>query len=296
MTSRGLRRTLIDFRRHPWLHLLSTATIMVALTILGVLFLCYRNFEILAQKTNPNITGTVYLREGLSDSQIQKLREKLLSLDHVQKAEFKTKKSVMAEMQSFLGGVTNEAISGVDIFPDVLELDLQPETDARTVSALKVMISRISEVTEVDFSEDWLAQYRRIRHFLKIFGFILMGGILVGCGFIIANFMGLRHQSRRNEIDVVRLIGGEREFILTPLLWEGLFEGALGSVGALAFLFFLKWLSSAVLTVQWSAILGMNDVLYLSLEQWLSLVVIGLGIAFFGSVTVFFRFQENKYQ
>ena len=62
MLNRGLRRSITDFRRHPWLHLISISTIAVALLILGTFFLCYRNFEALAEKTSPQVTGTVYLK------------------------------------------------------------------------------------------------------------------------------------------------------------------------------------------------------------------------------------------
>jgi len=56
--NRGLRRSITDFRRHPWLHFISVTTITVALVILGTFFLCYRNFENLAEKTSPQVTGT----------------------------------------------------------------------------------------------------------------------------------------------------------------------------------------------------------------------------------------------
>jgi cell division transport system permease protein len=149
-------------------------------------------------------------------------------------------------------------------------------------------------VTEVDFSEDWLAQYKRVRQVLKIFGVMLLVGCLVGCSFIIANFMGMRHQSRKNEIDIVRLIGAHQNFILGPFLWEGLIEGLIGASFALSLLYVIKMSLATLISVQWSSLLGVHEWLYLSFSQLLALIGVGIAMAFCGGFTVFLRFRENN--
>ena len=104
-----------------------------------------------------------------------------------------------------------------DIFPDVLELQLASDATEIDTAALTKIVTQFTQVAEVDFSEDWLTQYNKIKNFLRGFGAVLMALVLVGCAFITANFMGIRHQARREEIDVIRLIGGTRRFVLGPL-------------------------------------------------------------------------------
>ena len=88
---KGFRYSFSDFKRQPWLHFVSIMTICVALVIIGGFFLCFRNFEKLAEKTSPQITGTAYLREEVSTSQIDPLRDRILGLENVQKVTFKSK-------------------------------------------------------------------------------------------------------------------------------------------------------------------------------------------------------------
>ena len=294
LRNRGLRRSVTDFRRHPGLHVISISTIAVALVILGGFFLFSRNFDSLAERTSPQVTGTVYLKEGLTETQIEMLKARLLALDHMQNATFKTKGSVVEDLQAFLGGTGVDSLPGTELFPDVMELQVKPETGPSNISLLKGIISKFPEVAEVDFSEDWLAQYKKVRQLLEVFGFMLLAAILVGCSFIIANFMGMRHQSRKNEIDIVRLIGAHRNFILTPFLWEGLIEGLLGASLALVILYILKGVLTAVVTVHWTTLLGIREWLYLSPAQMMGVVAMGIAMAFCGSVTVFLRFQENS--
>jgi len=266
---------------------------MIALVIIGGFFLCYRNFEKIAEKTSPQITGTVYLKEELSTGEIQRLKDRILALENVQKVSFKAKKAVVEELQTFLGSAVNEALPGTELFPDILELELRKESSAESISALSVILSKFSEVSEVDFSDDWLLQYKKASHLIKIIGLIIMTSMIVGCSFLIANFMGMRHQSRKNEIEIVNLIGAHRNFILTPFVWEGVIEGVIGACLATVVLFGIKIFLSTLVSAHWSTLLGVHDWSFLSIGQFLAVFLIGIAMALLGGITVFLRFQEN---
>jgi cell division transport system permease protein len=296
MLSRGLKRSVIDFQRHPWLHFVSMSTITVVLSIIGVFFLCYRNIEHMADSARSHTTGTAYLKEGLSDIELGSLKERIQALPSVRQLVFKSKDSVMEELQSFLGTHAGDRLPGAELFPDILEIEVKADSTSNEIAVLKSMISQMTEISDVDFSEDWMVQFQKLRRFLGLCGLTLTIGAIVGCGFIIANFMGMRHQARRSEIDIVRLHGAHRNFILSPFLWEGAIEGVLGSMLALIAVYVLKVLLGTVISVQWASILGMKDLLFLSLGQVAVVMLIGIAMAFFGSVTVFLRFQETSPQ
>lgn len=296
MDSRGLKRSIIDFQRHPWLHFVSMSTITVVLSIIGVFFLCYRNIENMADRARSHSTGTAYLKEGLSDPELASLKNRIHALPSVRDLVFKSKDSVMEELQSFLGTHPGDRLPGAELFPDILEIEVKSDATTNDMMELKTMISQMPEVTDVDFSEDWMIQFQKLRRFLGLCGLTLTIGAIVGCGFIIANFMGMRHQARRNEIDIVRLHGAHRNFILSPFLWEGAIEGILGSILALMAVYVLKVLLGTAISVEWANILGVKDLLFLSYGQVAVVMLIGIAMAFFGSVTVFLRFQESSPQ
>src|SRR5262249_52461147 len=157
------------------------------------------------------------------------LQEQILALPKVQHVKFKSNAKVLQELQASLGSLDTSAISGKGLFPDVIEVEVSRDIGPKALSFLKLQLQNLSQVAEVDFSEDWLSQYKMIKHFLRVFGFILFFGILFSCSFIIANFMGMRHQSRKYEIDIIRLMGAHRGFVFGPFLWEGIIEGTLGA-------------------------------------------------------------------
>ncbi|MBY0371692.1 permease-like cell division protein FtsX, partial [bacterium] len=206
MRIRGLKRVCSDFRRHPWLHFISITTITVALVLVGAFLIFFRNVETVAEKTNPRMTGTVYLREGLDQDQIRELRDKVFSLEQVRQVVFKDRDSVVSEIQGFLGEAAHKKLPGSEVFPDVLEIELDAAAKPQVVEMVQKSILAMAGVQEVDFSDGWLAQYKKIRNLGKLIGVLLLAAIMIGCGFIIANFMVLRHQD------------GQARFPIKPML------------------------------------------------------------------------------
>jgi cell division transport system permease protein len=272
---------------------MSISTITVSLIIIGAFFLCFRNFNWIAEKTSPEITGSVYLKDEMQAVDIQRLKEKILALENVKKVTFKPKKSGVEELQVFLGDVGNEVMPGGELFPDVVEIELKRDTSPGEIGILKNILMKFPEIAEADFSDDWLGQYKRVQQFFTWVGVFLMLGVVIGCSFIIANFMGMRQEQRKNEIEIVNLIGAHRNFIMSPFLWEGAIEGVIGSLLAILSLYFGKTFLSILLHSQWVNFLNLKSWLFLSFWQVLFILAVGIAMALFGSVTVFWRFQEN---
>lgn len=294
MLNRSLKRSFVDFRRHPWLHFISISTITASLILLGVFFLVSRNLQGWADHARSQNTGTVYLKEGITEAQVDTMKDKIIALPGVRTVVYKTKQSLMEELQGFLGGTADNHLSESAIFPDVLEVEIKKDITSTQLDTMRDVITAYPEVSETDFSDDWLVQFRKIRSFFHLFGIILSIGMVVGCGFIVANFMGLRHQSRKAEIDIIKLHGANRFFILAPFLWEGFIEGILGSTLSIALLYAVKAVIGSLLSIQWTNLLGGKEILFLSGGQTALVILLGVVMAFFGSFTVFMRFQEGK--
>jgi cell division transport system permease protein len=274
--------------------MVSILTITGALFVLGIFLVCYQNLDHIASKTNPRITGTAYLIDGLTSQTVDEIYESIVLSEGVQRATFKDKKQVLTELDSVLGSVALTSIPGGELFPDVIEIELKENAKDTQVEALKNHLMTRAEIAEVDFSDGWLQQYHKLRNLLKVVGFILLGGMLIACSMIIANFMGMRHQSRREEMDIVQLMGAQRSFILWPFLWEGILEGWFGAVFSLAALYACTVTLSHYASVQWASLLEGRSLVFLTPMQSVLLATVGILMALGGSLTVFFRFQSNS--
>lgn len=288
---RSFKRIADDFKRHPWVHLISVTTLAIALFILGGFFLVSRNVEHVAQAPGAEASGTLYLKTGISQTEINTLKDRLQAKPIVQTVTYKTKDSVADELKDFLSRYRNEPVVGTELFPDVIELQFVRGTEGEAIKALRADLQAYPEIEEIDFSEDWLAQYKKFRQFASLLGIALLISVVLGTSFIIANFMGIRHQSRREEVDIIRLIGAEERFVLAPFLWEGVVEGLMGATSALLALAFARSLMGGMLSVQWSSLLGIKTWLFLSPLQLAMVYLIGILMAVSGAVVIFFRVQ-----
>ncbi len=119
---------------------------------------------------------------------------------------------------------------------------------------------------------------------LKASGLVLGGFLLFATLFIVSNTIKLTLYARREELEIMALIGGTPAFIKAPFLVEGALQGALGGVVALIgsyalFHFVLQQGLGAVLLVP-----GISGISFLDASQQLTLVATGVLIGFFGSL------------
>ena len=77
-------------------------------------------------------------------------------------------------------------------------------------------------------------------HILRVTQWVLGGLLLLAMAFIISNTLQLTISSRREEIEIMQLVGASPSFIQVPFYMEGMIQGLLGAGLALLFLFLLQ--------------------------------------------------------
>jgi len=289
--SRIIRKFISDIKRNPILHFITSSTVIVSIVIIGVFFLFYRNFEIMSEKASPQVIGTVYLKGSLKENELLNLREKLLFLENVENVKHKTRDNVLEEIASFLGSSNISYIS--ESFPDVMEVTLKKDTSKIQIEALSKIIAAFDEVSEVDFSSDWLEKYEKVKSILKLIFISFSSIVFLGCVFITANFMGVRQEARKKEIDIARLVGANDAFIFKPLFLEGIIEGLISAFLAVIFLYIIKTIVSTAMMTSWSSFFEFENWVFLSTSQIICLFVFSILINSFGTIMVFFRFKEK---
>lgn len=287
-------KILRSFRRQPLLHLASISTISVSCLILAFCLLVYRNFDYLAEKTQTSATGTVYLKDNLNAEETNKIRESLLFEDGIVRVEYKSKSTVSKELNAFLGGSDQSEVPGSELFPDLFEVYFKPQISEESLVFLKSNLGSNPHITGVDFSADWFSQFKKMQSILSVGGLILILFLSIGCSFIIANFMGMRHQSRKAEMEIIQLIGAHTSFVLAPFISEGVIEGVLGAMTSIVLLFITFSALGEIIPTDWASMLGVSSWVFISAGQAIIVGMIGILMAVIGSLVVFFRTSEQS--
>ncbi|WP_043529248.1 permease-like cell division protein FtsX [Litchfieldella xinjiangensis] len=221
--------------RHPLGSMLTMLAIAIALVLPAALWLTLDSARLIDTELEQSATLTVYLETQIDDAQAQRVEQALAAHDGVAGTRLITAAEGMAEFQQALG--LDDALSRLETNPlpaSVVITPVNPAPDA--VRDLAEAFGSIQGVADVRLDLAWLERLRRLAelgHHLAIALGALFGlGVLL----IVGNTVRLAVESRRQEIEVVTLIGATHAFVRRPFLYSGAWYGLGGGLLAWALL------------------------------------------------------------
>lgn len=246
--SRGLTRfryllgeAVDNVRANRTTTFLALATTTVAMLGMGVFLLLYLNVQDALSSLREEIKVIVYLRDATSAKEIAQLRTELSKEPAVAAVEFVSREQALA---TFRGQFPSEErlLNGLgdNPFPASLVIKVGPAyRSSEQVSALVQSLQVRAEAEEVLYSQDWIENLAVAVRYLRVLGVGIGVVLAASMVTILANTIKLTLYARREEIEILRLIGATTGFIKMPFVLEG---ALLGGVGALCSLFLLRTL------------------------------------------------------
>jgi cell division transport system permease protein len=121
-----------------------------------------------------------------------------------------------------------------------------------------------------------------------------LGGVLgLAALLIVANTIRLAVYARRDELDILALVGASRTFVRVPFLLEGTIQGLLGGLLALAILFASYELLLPQLQYGLELVLGRAELGFFTTGDAILLVAAGAGLGLLGSITAMIGWRGN---
>ena len=171
---------------------------------------------------------------------------------------------------------------------NLAEENLSPETILRFIQAMKDM----EGIEDAQFNRDWVERMESLSRLAQAIGLFLGGILALASFFIISNVIRLNVFARRDEIEILRLVGGTNLFIRVPFILEGVILGILGGAISLGLLFLLVQLFPLYLGASLGALNDIINFRYLSLTQIALIIAGGAIIGFLGSLSSLARFLK----
>lgn len=196
-----------------------TIAVFSVLTIVSVRVINY--FE-----TRPQLS--VFFKQEISREEIETLRQQLEATGKAQSIKFVSQEEALSiyKQQNKEDPLLLDLVTS-DILP--ASLDVQA-TDAIYLSELAQVSKESPAVDEVVFQKDIVDTLIRFTNGLRQIGIVIIGVLLLVSIFVILTIIGIKITVRRDEIEIMKLIGASNWFIRTPFLLEGIFYGALGAL------------------------------------------------------------------
>jgi cell division transport system permease protein len=218
--------------------LLSMLTGMVALFVLGGVVLVTSNLQRIADDWSRNAEVSVYLQDEISGENQAAIERLLAPGEVVATYELVSKSKALERFkETFADLASTVATLDGNPLPASFEVRLQPLS--RSSSVVDKFAAKLKEspgVADVRYDHQWLDRLLSTIGMVRTLGLILSAFLVGAAALTVANVVRLALFARRDEIEIMELIGAPQAFVRGPFLVEGLLQGAIGALGALLFL------------------------------------------------------------
>lgn len=287
-----LSRAITNIRQNVFVNVVTIGTITLALLIVSLFLLIFVNLENATDSLSERVQVTVYFDNELTNQDQAMYREKIMVLPGVSRVSYVTRDEALKRFRSRLRGQETllEGV-GAEVLPTSFEIALKrSHRETASVENFVSALKRIPGITEVQYGEEWVRRFNSFLNFLRLLGALLGGFLVIAATFIVSNTIKLTIYSRRDELDIMSLVGATRFFIKAPFLLEGLIQGIVGSTLSVLLLFGLYegFLHNAGSFLTFNP--ASSGLSFLSLEYIAGLLLAGAVLGFVGSLTSLKRF------
>lgn len=282
-------------RQTPVLCAAAVGTVTVALTLVTLFAVLAVNVENVARHISREIQVVVYLERPPAEGQLAGWLGTLRSEAAVEKITYVSQEEALNRFRQRLG---NDAglVDGVEVgvLPASLEIALREEY--RKHSAILPLVERIRAIPglgEVRYGSDWIGKFEAVLSLLHTVGLAVGGFLLAATLFIVSNTIRLTLFSRRDEIEIMGLVGATPLFIQLPFLIEGVVQGGIGGGVALLGGYAMYQLGMQHGLAELLAAVGVEHVVFLPVSGQLLLLAVGVALGLVGSLLALRRFGRE---
>ena len=285
-------RALANLRQNVFVSAVTVGTIALALLIAALFLLVYVNLEGMAEGWSDKVQVTAYFDREPSPLAVAALKGNVKAIPGTAKVVFVTQLEAEKRLRGRLKG-QESLLEGItpDVLPASLEISLDREhRESATVASYVAALKRIQGITEVQYGEEWVKRFNSFMNMFRLMGALLGGFLTVAVLFIVSNTIKLTIYARKEELELLGLVGATRFFIKAPFLIEGVLQGALGAALSLVSLLacYYAFLKNA------GSFLGVNSAAaglsFLPVSYLAAILCGGVLLGFIGSLTSLKRF------
>ena len=224
-----------NFKRNSYLSMGTTGVMVLVLVLFsGLMSLNYLASQVVSG-LEEKVDVSVYFKNDASEEEIAKVKSDLESLGTVKNVEYVSKDQALNEFKERHAGDTlvQDSLAELDENPLQASLNVKAEDSAQYASIVTFLEGNKfrSLVDKINFyeNEQVIARVLSISGGLQNWGFLLTMALALIAILVTFNTVRLTIYSQKQEIEIMRLVGGSNWHIKAPYLVEGGMYGALAA-------------------------------------------------------------------
>jgi cell division transport system permease protein len=230
----GIPRARQSLLRNPWAALNSILILTASLAVMGMIGLLYLNVQHFAQLWLSNTSVSLFLRPELDDDGRAAILERVRQHPLVKSAALVTPQEGLRVLSERLGG-DSSLLTGIDSAALPYSIDFDVVVDYRKrLGEIAHTFRNIPGVEEVIYTERVLEKIDLFFSLTQAVGIFFLALLAISFYLTVAHSTRLSLHSRRDELQILDLVGATRGVIRSAFVVEGVFIAAAGYALALA--------------------------------------------------------------
>lgn len=247
----ALREAIAAFRRTPILIFFSAAMIGLSLFIVGLFGIGAYNIRQVLDQIESRVEIIAYLRDDVRDDAAELMLAEIRAFPEVERATF------ISRAQALENARREDPVIFADLevnpLPASIEVRLRPgHRSPEIVERVATRITGYPFVEDLNYGKEWVERIYLLRRIAGATALVVGGAFAAVAILIIGTAIRMAIFARRDEIEIMRLVGATNSFIRTPFLLEGLLTGLVGAGLALSATYTAhRVLTRAVFPLSW---------------------------------------------
>ncbi len=241
-----LRQTGRNLKQTWTSQFMTFLTVSLSVLIFAFFYLIYTNMIGAGDKLSNDLRLIVYLEDEPGQAMKEQLRRKIENFDDVEEIIFISKAEAYDHFAAQLGGDS-------DVLADMpknflpASIEVVPLKSLRGYNQIKLFseyLASLPGTEKVQYGQEWVERFYYFTRLITIV--VLLSGtlLILTATFMVAYTIRLTIMGRKDELELLRLVGATNSYIRTPFLIEGILQGFMGSIIGLSALYGLfHWIS-----------------------------------------------------
>jgi cell division transport system permease protein len=269
--------------------ILAVLTIGAGLFVLGFFLIINTNLQRLTARWGEAAEFAVYLRDDATREQVQVVTA-LITDSGLAASQQQVSKEQAAERfkQDFPDFGATAARLERNPFPASIDVRLRPDVrDAENaVETLAQTLAAQAGVSDVRYDRRWLSRLNNVIRFVRGIGIVIVILLAIAAALTVANVVRLAAHARRDEIEIMQLVGAPFTYVRGPLVLEGVMQGGAGAVVAIVLLGVLYAAARARYGAALAEAVGLGSLTFLPAELCAILLLGGMFLGCVGGLIV----------
>jgi len=230
-----LGEALRDLRRAGRVAISAILLITLSLAALGAFWLLSSNMSEAVTQFRERVKLVVYLRREPGTAEASALVDRVRTMPGVGAVRYVGKAEALGTLRQVLG--KDAAVA--DTLPQnplPASLEITPTAEGATLEGARALVTRLTalpETDEIGGGVEWMERFAQGQRLLWLFALGVGAVLAVAAILTVTTATTLVLHARRDEMEIMRLVGAPEHVVRLPLLLQGMMQGLLGAMLAI---------------------------------------------------------------